>query len=55
MDDVLESPDGTRSFKVTLRVQTTPDSLLSPVVWVVYSRTTGQIPWDVVCACIALV
>jgi len=44
--DVLETPDGVRSFEVTMRVKDRRPEVLSPVVWVTYSRVWGAAPWD---------
>ena len=42
--DVLETPDGLRSFEVTMRVKERRSEVLSPLVWITYSRVWGATP-----------
>eukprot|EP00668_Euglena_longa_P014965 GGOE01019006.1.p1 GENE.GGOE01019006.1~~GGOE01019006.1.p1 ORF type:complete len:1004 (-),score=294.17 GGOE01019006.1:201-3035(-) len=45
VSDILESPAGFRYFKVDLAVTSNLETVFSPIVWVVYSGTSGQNPW----------
>ena len=50
IDDMLDSPAASRQFEVTLRVKSDTETLLSPLVWVVYEDYGfGQVPWQTVC------
>jgi len=47
IDDMLDSPAASRQFEVTLRVKSDTETLLSPLVWVVYEDYGfGQVPWQ---------